>query len=62
TVVDGVNGLHFSDGDTTGFADAIDRAMARRGELRENCLAQRDVASADHAVDVLESVYDDVLT
>jgi 1,2-diacylglycerol 3-alpha-glucosyltransferase len=61
TIVDGVNGLHFAAGDTTGFADAIDRAMARRVELRENCLDQRSVASAEHAVDVLESVYDDVL-
>jgi glycosyltransferase involved in cell wall biosynthesis len=61
TIDDGVNGLHFEQGEEAGFADAIDRALARRTELRENCLDRRGDTSAEHAVDVLEDVYDDVL-
>ena len=60
TVDDGHNGLHFPPGDTAAFADAVDRALANRERLRRNCLDDRSVASADHAVDVLADVYDDV--
>jgi Glycosyltransferase len=60
TVEDGQNGLHFPRGDTARFADAVDRALANRDRLRENCLRDRSAASAERAVDVLADVYDDV--
>jgi len=60
TVEDGQNGVHFPQGDTAAFADAVDRALANRDRLREHCLRDRSTASAERAVDVLADVYDDV--
>ncbi|WP_435349071.1 glycosyltransferase [Haloarchaeobius sp. HRN-SO-5] len=60
TVDDGVTGYHFDRGDVDGFRASIERALEERDRLSENCLDRRDRVSIDHAIDRLESVYDDV--
>ncbi|WP_255196804.1 glycosyltransferase [Halorarius litoreus] len=61
TVVHGETGFHFPEGDTGGFRDGIERALAAGDTLEETCLARREQISLDHAVDTLADVYDAVL-
>ena len=60
TIDDGETGYHFPTGDAEAFADAIRRALNERDALSEHCLARRDAMSVEHAVDRLETVYEDV--
>ncbi|MFD1645158.1 glycosyltransferase [Haloarchaeobius litoreus] len=60
TVDDGVTGYHFDRGDIDGFRRGIRRALDERDRLSENCLDRRDEVSIDHAIERLESLYEDV--
>ncbi|GGL60158.1 glycosyltransferase [Halocalculus aciditolerans] len=60
TVDHGTTGYRYPRGDTTAFADAIQRALADERHLAENCLDARDDISVDHAIDTLETLYRDV--
>jgi 1,2-diacylglycerol 3-alpha-glucosyltransferase len=57
TVDDGVTGYHYQQGDVAGFRDAIERALAERERLRENCLDRRDGLSVERSVDLLATLY-----
>ncbi|MFW5918421.1 MAG: glycosyltransferase, partial [Haloferacaceae archaeon] len=60
TIVEGRTGYRYDPGDVAGFRAAIRRALAERDRLREHCLAHREEISVEHAIDEIESVYDDV--
>ncbi|WP_273836757.1 glycosyltransferase [Halococcus sp. PRR34] len=60
TIDDGVTGYHYDRGDVAGFRAALDRALADRDRLAENCLSQRESMSVERAVDALAAVYDTV--
>lgn len=60
TIVAGETGYRYEPGDVDGFRAAIRRALAGDEQLRERCLAQRPDMSVEHAVDRLETVYDNV--
>ncbi|GAB7093147.1 glycosyltransferase [Halolamina litorea] len=57
TVDDGETGYHFEQGDTAGFAAAIERTLGERERLRENCLTRREAISVEGAVDRLSEIY-----
>jgi glycosyltransferase involved in cell wall biosynthesis len=57
TVDDGVTGYRYETGDVAAFCDAVERALADRDRLRENCLARRDETSVGRAVGRLADVY-----
>jgi glycosyltransferase involved in cell wall biosynthesis len=61
TVVDGVTGFRYPEGDTEAFRENIRQALAEYDELRENCLARRERTSVEHSVDRLAEIYDQVL-
>ena len=60
TIEDGVNGVRFAHGDSSAFADAIDRVIAEGDRLRGRCLERRAQTSVDHSVDVLQDVYEQI--
>jgi glycosyltransferase involved in cell wall biosynthesis len=60
TIDDGVTGYHYDPDDIDGFRAGIERALAERERLRENCLARREPISVERAVDDLATVYDRV--
>ncbi len=60
TIVDGETGYHFERGDTDGFRQATERALAASETLRDACLARRENVGVDAAVDALAAVYDSV--
>ncbi|MFW5911805.1 MAG: glycosyltransferase [Halolamina sp.] len=57
TVEDGETGYHFERGNVDDFAAAIERTLADRERLSENCLDRRDAISVEHAVDRLCEIY-----
>ncbi|WP_247009616.1 glycosyltransferase [Halorientalis litorea] len=57
TVRNGENGYRAPPGDVGGFRETIERTLRDREPLRENCLAQRESISVDHAVDALREAY-----
>jgi len=57
TVRHGETGYTYPEGDVAGFREAIDRTLAERERLRDNCLALRAEISVGHAVDRLAEVY-----
>jgi glycosyltransferase involved in cell wall biosynthesis len=61
TVDDGVTGYHYERGDIDGFRDAIERTLAERDRLSENCLDRREDVSVAHAIDQLEECYRELL-
>ena len=61
TVVEGITGYRFERGDVEGFRDAVRRALRASPDLRESCLENRETTSAEHAVDRLAEVYEEVL-
>ncbi len=61
TVDTGVTGYRAPPGDADAFADVIERTIAERETLRENCLDRREQIGVEHAVDVLDDVYDMLL-
>jgi glycosyltransferase involved in cell wall biosynthesis len=60
TITDGENGFHAPPGDPIAFAETIERTLAERERLRENCLAGREGISAERAVDRLAAIYERV--
>ncbi|MEF8799726.1 MAG: glycosyltransferase [Halolamina sp.] len=60
TVADGVTGYHYDAGDIAGFAEAIDRTLEEREQLREGCLAKREEVSVGGSVDDLAALYDEL--
>ncbi|WP_075936674.1 glycosyltransferase [Halosegnis longus] len=60
TIVGGETGYHFERGDTDGFRQATERALAASETLREACLARRENVGVGAAVDALADVYDSV--
>ncbi|MGB9963642.1 glycosyltransferase [Halobacterium hubeiense] len=60
TVDDGETGYHYERGDVDGFRAAIERTLAERERLSENCLARRDAISVERAIDELEELYRDL--
>ncbi|MFB6205282.1 MAG: glycosyltransferase [Haloglomus sp.] len=57
TIDEGETGFHFPPNDAAAFRAAIQRALADRESLSQNCLDRRDAVSVEHAVDRLETVY-----
>ncbi|WP_276272162.1 glycosyltransferase [Haloarcula litorea] len=60
TVDDGETGYTYPEGDVDAFRNAIERTLAERERLRENCLARRERVSVERAVDRLRDVYEQV--
>ncbi|MGB9952987.1 glycosyltransferase [Haloarcula marismortui] len=61
TIEDGETGYSYDEGDIDGFRRAIERVLDDQIQLRERCLARRDVISVEHAIDKLADVYASVL-
>jgi glycosyltransferase involved in cell wall biosynthesis len=60
TIVEGETGYRYQPGDIDGFRAGIRRAIEEYEDLHARCLAQREDISVEHAVDTLETVYDDI--
>jgi glycosyltransferase involved in cell wall biosynthesis len=60
TIDHGENGYHYDRGDTDGFRTAIERTLADRNRLAQNCLNRRSDVSINHAVSELDEYYDAV--
>ena len=58
TVDEDETGYRYARGDIDDFRVAIRRALDERDRLRERCLARREDASVEHAVDELVRLYD----
>jgi len=58
TVDNGETGYRAPPGDSDGFASVIERTIADREGLREQCLDRREAMSVEHAVDQLTDVYE----
>jgi glycosyltransferase involved in cell wall biosynthesis len=58
TVQNGDTGYRAPPGDPEAFREVIERTLAERETLSENCLATRERIGVDHAVDKLAEVYD----
>jgi glycosyltransferase involved in cell wall biosynthesis len=58
TVVEGETGYRAPPGDAEAFGEVIQRTLAERDSLGENCLAKRESMSVEFAIDELEDVYD----
>jgi len=58
TIEDGETGYHYDRGDIDGFRTAIERTLAHRDRLTENCLDRRDDISIDRAITELDRHYD----
>ena len=58
TIEDDVTGFHVPVGDVAAFRDAIQRALAERERLAENCLERREASSVDRSVDRLAEIYE----
>lgn len=58
TIVQGETGYKAPAGDIEAFRDVIERTLAERDRLGEECLARRDSISVAHSVDRLTEVYD----
>ena len=61
TIEDGVNGYHYTHGDTDGCRDTIRRVLDERASLSASCLDRREEMSVDHAVAELATLYDRIL-
>jgi len=57
TIDHGETGYKAPQGDVTAFRDVIERTLAERDRLREECLDRRDEISVEHSVDRLREVY-----
>lgn len=57
TVTDGETGLHYSSGNPTAFARAIERVLGESTPFEERCLERRAAIGADRSVDRLQRVY-----
>lgn len=57
TVIEGVTGYRYRQGDTEAFRRAISRTLAERESLRESCLDRREEIGVASAIDELERVY-----
>jgi len=58
TVEEGATGYHFEPGDTDAFRAAVERALAEKESLGEQCLRRRDAMSVEHAIERIAAVYD----
>ncbi len=57
TVIDGVTGYHYPPGEPRAFARAIERALADRERLAQNCLERREHHRTERTLETVRKIY-----